>query len=341
MSIRVRVKSPKGSLKMKFSLLGSMLALLMSAGILAVHAENNMYPPPQTKPPDRCSVIPKEDNCKANFHIYYFDTQAGKCGELWGCYGDVFSSMEECRKHCEKSDGTGAAETSPSEALLLYLNQGNGDPEIIKGFIGYGADLNFRDEEYHMTPLHNASHYGQFDAVMLLLEHGADVNAKNIEGNNPLFAAVHQQHLEISRVLIERGADINARNKFGYTPIRTASRMGNTEILKLLIGKGADVNVKDNKGDTPLHFAVDGGSTVTVQILITHGADINAVGSHGGSPVHIAVAFRFNDILKMLVEKGADLNARDRRGNTPLDLAEQRGYAETIEILNNYKGNKI
>ncbi len=311
----------------------------ITAGL--VSANQNDQLPVLSGDKDKCTVIPKEDNCKGLFHVFYFDAAAGKCKEAWGCYGSVFNNMEECQQLCEKAEDVKPTEASPSEALLLYINQGNGDPKIVKGFIEYGADVNYSDEEYHLTPLHNASHYGHIDAVTLLLEHGSDVNAKNIEGNIPLYAAVHQHHLAITRILIERGSDVNAKNKFGYTPLRAASRKGNVEILKMLIEKGADVNVKDSQGNSPLHVALDEGNTEIINVLVNNGADINTINSHGGSPLHVAVAFGFVDIVKMLIEKGADLNARDRRGNTPLDLAEQRGYADIIEILITYKSGKI
>ncbi len=122
----------------------------------------------QPEPSDRCSIVPQQGTCKANFHVFYFDAATGKCKEAWGCYGSVFNNMEECQKLCEKAEDVKPTEASPSEALLLYLNQGKGDPKIVKGFIEYGADVNYSDEEYHLTPLHNVSHYGHIDAVTLL-----------------------------------------------------------------------------------------------------------------------------------------------------------------------------
>lgn len=284
--------------------------------------------------PEPCEIIPKEGTCKGNFHVIYFDAAAGKCREVWGCYEDVFKSMDACRNLCETN---APSEASPSEALLLYLNQGGCDPNIVRNFIEYRADVNFHDNEYHIAPLHNAAHYGHPDVVRVLLEHGAAIDAKNAEGNTPLFAAVHQQHPAVARILLEKGADVNAKNMYGYAPVRAASRNGNGEILKLLIEKGADVNIKDKKGDTPLLVAVEEGNIETVKILIAAGADVNVIGSHGGTPLHTAAAFGFADIVKILVEKGAKQDVKDRRNNTPLDLAEQRGYAEIVSILNKYR----
>jgi len=69
--------------------------------------------------PELCKIIPKNNSCKGNFHIIYFDAAAGRCQEDWGCFETVFKSMEECRKVCEKDV---SADGPPREALLLYLN---------------------------------------------------------------------------------------------------------------------------------------------------------------------------------------------------------------------------
>lgn len=299
-------------------------------------ADGNVTSGAKAKLPEICGIVPEERHCKGNFHAIYFDPGSGRCQEKWGCFGTVFKSMEECRKLCEKDNPDAA-----SQALLLYLNQGNADPAAVRKFIEEGADVNYSDEQYRITPLHNAAHFGHGEVTKVLLDNGADVNAKNGEGNTPLFAAVHQQNAEVAAMLIRKGADVNAKNNYGYAPIRAASRNGNAEILKILIDGGADVNLKDNQGSTPLHVAVDEGDAETVRILIANGADIDAIGAFGDSPIHSAVAHRQVKIVQMLVDKGARLTIRDRRGNTPLDIAEQAGDSELIAILKKHRSVEI
>jgi hypothetical protein len=151
-----------------------------------VCADQNDQLPVLSGDKDKCTIIPKEDHCKGNFHIYYFDAAAGQCKETWGCYARVFDSMEECMKLCEKAEDAKPTEPSPSEALFIYLNKGQGDPNLVRMLIEEGADVNYRDEQYHITLLHNAAHYGHLEVVRVLLEHGAAIDAKNVEGNTPL-----------------------------------------------------------------------------------------------------------------------------------------------------------
>ncbi len=62
-------------------------------------------------------------------------------------------------------------------------------------------------------------------------------------------------NLVVARLLIKKGADVNAKNNDGETALMLASLNGNFEAANLLIEKGADVNAKSNKGKTALEYS--------------------------------------------------------------------------------------
>jgi ankyrin repeat protein len=78
---------------------------------------------------------------------------------------------------------------------------------------------------------------------------------------NELFPSVNAklQYSEMVKALIDKGADVNAKDKDGQTALMLAAGGGYTEIVKALIEKGADVNAKNNTGDTALSLAKKGG----------------------------------------------------------------------------------
>jgi len=95
-----------------------------------------------------------------------------------------------------------------------------------------------------------ACQYCSVNIVKYLVEHGADVNKENKDGDTPLIIAWQDE--EIVKYLIEHGADINIENEYGNTPLIEAYERNNQNIIKYLIKHGADVNKKNKNGDTPL-----------------------------------------------------------------------------------------
>ena len=105
--------------------------------------------------------------------------------------------------------------------------------------------------------MHKAAKEGNIDAVKLHLGAGADVNAKDGEGQTPLHPAAFKGDKEIAELLISQGADVDAKDENGDTPLNWAAAGGHKEIAELLIASGADVNVKGVDGQTALDIAMD------------------------------------------------------------------------------------
>ncbi|QRI42727.1 ankyrin repeat protein [Cheloniid poxvirus 1] len=90
------------------------------------------------------------------------------------------------------------------------------------------------------------------EALKLLLDHGADVNVKDVSGFPPLSYAVLGYNVidaDIAKVLIERGADVNLPNNVLETPIFYAF---NLSCLHILLDNGADINALNIYGKTVL-----------------------------------------------------------------------------------------
>ena len=126
--------------------------------------------------------------------------------------------------------------------------------------------------------IHVAASDGNIETVKQHLAAGTDVNAKNV-GSTPLHWAAKKGHKEIAELLIEKGADLNAKQNLGWTPLHNAASSGHKEIAELLITKGVDVNAKiaaanalgRYKGDTPLDLAIKRKRTEVADLLRKHG----------------------------------------------------------------------
>lgn len=103
-----------------------------------------------------------------------------------------------------------------------------------------------------------------------LLECKADLNARSIYSDTPLFFALALGSLddpEVSQFLLVHGADPNACTNERSTPLHFASEYKNVEIARVLIEHGADVEVKDVERKTPLALASEGGHEEIIELL--------------------------------------------------------------------------
>ncbi len=94
---------------------------------------------------------------------------------------------------------------------------------------------------------------GDIEAIKQHLEAGVDVDAKEPPGGStPLLVAALFGRAEAAKLLIEKGANANARSNDGATALHAAAFFCHTEIVKVLLGEGAVVDAKNIRGETPL-----------------------------------------------------------------------------------------
>ncbi|HVN77627.1 MAG TPA: ankyrin repeat domain-containing protein [Terriglobia bacterium] len=128
------------------------------------------------------------------------------------------------------------------------------------------------------TPLALAAYFGHTKVVNWLLEHGADPNisARNATKVMPLHSAAAQKDsvaaVAISKDLLDHGAQVNARQQAGWTPLHQAAASGNAELLKLLLSHGADRSATSEDGRTPIQMAEANNHSYAVEILRQHEA---------------------------------------------------------------------
>ena len=119
----------------------------------------------------------------------------------------------------------------------------------------YGADSHAQGGVGMWTPLHSAAYHGNLEIVRKLVAYDANISPEDLNGRTPLFIASDGVCLEdggVIRLLVERGADVNARAKDGSTPLHRASLFGALEAVRLLLELGADVEAVDDDGKTAL-----------------------------------------------------------------------------------------
>ena len=140
-----------------------------------------------------------------------------------------------------------------------------------------------------ITPLHYAASLDNTEAVYRLLEAGVkpDILATG-SLTTPLHWAADKGAEDSLRLLIEKGADVNAKAKNGYTPLHFAAKAADPSLSKYLIDAGASINALDSKGNTPLHIASFFGNGKVVAFLLQVGANSSMTNAEGNTAVALA-----------------------------------------------------
>ncbi|HZT44198.1 MAG TPA: ankyrin repeat domain-containing protein [Chthonomonadaceae bacterium] len=212
------------------------------------------------------------------------------------------------------------------------------------------------------TALLLACRNGNYDVIKLLLEHGAQANARSISPalqnslkspnvavspSQPLLALIYnstdfahgisprqkqlrrayEQWMDGIRLLLAQGADVNARDISGETPLVGAAYTGNRALVQLLLDHGADIQIQDASGGTALTGAISSGNPDLVQMLRLHGAKFRQV--------DLVTAARTGNprIVRMLLSRNADVNVKTPDGVTPLMAAVDAQNPEIVRLL--------
>jgi ankyrin repeat protein len=120
-------------------------------------------------------------------------------------------------------------------------------------------------------PLGLACFFGQERAARLLIEHGAEIStpSENAFNVQPIHSAAARKASSIVRLLLEHGADPNARQQKGYTPLHSAAQNGDTETAGILLAFGADSAPISDDGQIPADLAAAAGHPELAERLRT------------------------------------------------------------------------
>ncbi|HEV3144591.1 MAG TPA: ankyrin repeat domain-containing protein, partial [Gemmataceae bacterium] len=197
----------------------------------------------------------------------------------------------------------------------LCLAAEKGYARVAQTLLKHGADVKARSKS-GFAPLDIAASSCQVDLADVLLLAGADPNARHPEFQvTPLHAAAARGCREIVVMLLNHKADVNARDKGGRTPMHYACSKNEVEAAEALLSDGARINEADNEGNSPLHLAAGG----YVKIL-GHPQTKEAGGVK--TTTYTQVHLECEGVVKLLLKNGAEVNVKNKADRTPLAVAE-------------------
>lgn len=262
-----------------------------------------------------------------------------------------------------------ALDTPPYRFVEALAAARQGQLAKIQDYLNFNAHYSYCKNWDECTLLHEAAHMAQVEVVRVLLQAGAEVNARYKE-RTPLHLAIDSeippaaqadpvQQLEFRKrrkatvqLLIEHGADLIAYSETGETPLHLAARLGYSELVALLLTKGVDVDLaitadKPNAGRTALLLATRYNKDKrTLTLLLDKGANPNRQDQESGfAALHYIASYhaarpqlKEADLValsQILIDHKADLNliTLDKHAYTALHLAVLYRHLHVLSCL--------
>lgn len=209
----------------------------------------------------------------------------------------------------------GVSPDSTNELTALHQCCVDAFEPIMKLLIEFGADVNAKDSEQR-TPLHAACTCNRPDIVIYLVNNEADLLAVNGDGSMPFDICEDETTLDhVESEMVKRNI---TQEIIDYT--RASTEMKMMKDLQTYIADGADVNTKEADGISQLHIAAANGCTSVVKYLIDHGADVDARDADNWTPPHGAACWgniQHAQVIELLVQASVDINAKNSQWRTP------------------------
>lgn len=215
-------------------------------------------------------------------------------------------------------------------------------------------DTNIRQRQ-GKTPLHVID---RCDHIPFLIERGGLLEARDESGYTPLHSAIQRgnEYLSVVGTLLEHGANVNARNSLGESALHLVLRYENYAVLPLLKHYGVDTEIRDHDGDTAMQQAADHYGAQDVRLLAELGADTDVMDPQGNTLLHLAVRGYCMDIdnarqshysaqaaeelfhlgnerVKAVLELGIDRKARNGTGQTAANIARAAGLHTLAKMV--------
>ncbi|MBO7244299.1 MAG: ankyrin repeat domain-containing protein [Alphaproteobacteria bacterium] len=196
--------------------------------------------------------------------------------------------------------------------------------------VARGYQLDPKIEEQHHK--HN-----RYYVAKILIEKGADVNAKDFEGKTPLSNFLMNNDFEIADLLLKNGADVTIKDHQNGTILEKAILTENQEMVLKILAHGADIQEEGFEGKTALQYAFVHQRWEMFDLLLKHGADVNKPFKNGDRLLHQIIRIGYLDVAENLLKAGADVMAQDHHGLTALKVANYLRRERMFDLLLQYK----
>jgi WD40 repeat protein/ankyrin repeat protein/serine/threonine protein kinase len=268
--------------------------------------------------------------------ISKFRTEAhkllGKSAGLTSLHVAVLGNEVDEALNCLRS-GCDVNERNTYGHTSLSLAAGCGHREMTRLLLDHQADPNLPDDNGD-TPLHRAIQQNKVAVIPELLKK-ADINARDRRGATPLILAIQRRHGEIVDELLKHSPDLKAiESATGWTALTFAVLDEDVGLVTKLLKAGANIDGPNRDTGTALHIAIKLRLVGAVRLLLENHAALGSADEQGLTPLHMAVAILGDEnVVRLLIKSGAELETKTNWGATALSLAAIKGNEAIVKIL--------
>ena len=208
----------------------------------------------------------------------------------------------------------------------------DGHLDCLKLLLDAGADPDVRSP-WDECAVRTALHWGNFEALALLLDHGASRAPAEME---PLAWAVALGTLEGVEAELDAGGDLSARDSWELTPWLLSLMTGDVAKAELLLKRGAVFEERGKCGQTGLAYAASAGQSEMVRWLLGQGAQVDATDEFGGTALKSAAEHGDAECTRVLLNAGASMKAKLWQSEFDQPLITEAKNIATVEVFREF-----
>lgn len=207
-----------------------------------------------------------------------------------------------------------------------------GNQQALMQLLNQGADPNAMSRG-GMTALMFAAESGDTLMVQVLVLNGANLEATISEGTTPLMIAVLNGHFQVAHYLLKKGANPDRQDDYKGSALLYAAALNHYEIADLLLFYGASDSIRDKDGNNALMTAVYFGNLECADVLLQNGLSPDETDKNGNTPLMVAAQQGNKDMTALLLERKGGLESQNSSNYTPLAHAIRYGQDTIASIL--------
>ncbi|EAX97223.1 hypothetical protein TVAG_196650 [Trichomonas vaginalis G3] len=188
------------------------------------------------------------------------------------------------------------------------------------------------------SPLFYALEKRNLENAEFLLNHGADINVRDAQGQTLLHYFVRSNDKEIVTFLIDHKILMDELDMNHMTCFELAAELDRKEIINILIDKGA-LFMTHLSFTTPAHIATKTDNLELVKKFVDLGFEIDFADENNQTMLHVAAIYSAMNVMIYLLNKMADVTLKDDNGDTPLSLAVKNNHYDAAKLLLNEKSD--